>query len=162
MTCFGFCEVAVLSRYVKGLSRIVRWRIGKSALIAGTFSRIFAAPAMASPQPMPASLLEGSCRSGGLRESGSSGPSLQGDRALPRLEGGLQRVPGEARALDPEGELADPLEDRELAQGLRVHGRAGLARDHLVELVEEDVDLGPGLALDRVRHHRGGGLGDRA
>ena len=41
--------------------------------------------------------------------------SLRADRAL-AVEGGLQRVPGQARALDPGGELADPREHRELAE----------------------------------------------
>src|SRR3989442_8047724 len=46
---------------MSGLSRMVRWRIGKSALMAGTFSITFAGFAMRCPLAMTGSILESSC-----------------------------------------------------------------------------------------------------
>src|SRR3989449_10104793 len=40
---------------------MVRWRMGKSALMAGTFSITFAGFAMRCPLAMPGSILESSC-----------------------------------------------------------------------------------------------------
>src|SRR6267143_2307193 len=69
--------------------------------------------------------------------------SLQGHDLLLRLEGGFERVPWKARALDPDRKLGDAREDRELAQGLRVNGVAGAPGHHTVELLEQVVRLSP-------------------
>src|SRR5512136_3240251 len=114
MTCLGFWDVAVLSRYVSGLSRMVRCRMGKSFLISGTFRRIFAACAMDSTSRCDPAYLNPRV------------DSFKSHHVGPPLQGRLERVPGQAGALHPERELAHALEDRELPERLGVHGRARL------------------------------------
>src|SRR3972149_3192172 len=58
MTCFGFWDVAALSRYTRRRSRTFRWRIGKSALILGTLRRTFAGFAMLDLRANTRGLLE--------------------------------------------------------------------------------------------------------
>src|SRR5436309_7364795 len=82
MTCFGFWDVAALSRSTSRLSRMVRWRIGKSALMAGTFSITFAGFAMRCPLAMPGSILESSCDG----TSADAAPQFQFDEAVHRSE----------------------------------------------------------------------------
>src|SRR5438093_13288186 len=57
---------------------MVRWRIGKSALMAGTFSITFAGFAMRCPLAMPGSILEPSCDG----TSADAAPQFQFDQAV--------------------------------------------------------------------------------
>src|SRR5256884_3648575 len=57
---------------------MVRWRIGKSALMAGTFSITFAGFAMRCPLAMPGSILESSCDG----TSADAAPQFQFDEAV--------------------------------------------------------------------------------
>src|SRR4029450_2738936 len=80
------------------------------------------------------------------------------------LERGLQRVPGQRGALHAHRELADAPAGGEPAEaaGCVLPGARGVARDEVVEALEEPLHLLPALALERLRHHRGGGRRDRA
>src|SRR5512143_2200481 len=67
------------------------------------------------------------------------------------VERGVQRVPGEARALHARGELADAAEDGQLAER-RLDLLVDTARHHPVELLEQLPGLGHRLPLHRVGH----------
>src|SRR5207249_5398775 len=97
----------------------------------------------------------------GSGERPQTRPSLQGYGLLLPLQGRFEGVPGQARTLHADGELADAGQDRELAEGgVDRIPRAG--RDHLVESLEEAMGIRLRLALHRVRHQRCGGFRDRA
>src|ERR1700690_3606089 len=74
------------------------------------------------------------------------------------FQGGVERMPGERRALDAHGEFLDALQHRQLAD------LAGLARvgDQLVHVAEQGFRLFHALALDCLGHERGGGGGNGA
>src|SRR2546430_17536700 len=100
---------------------MVRWRIGKSALMAGTFSITFAGFAMRCPLAMPGSILESSC--GGASadaapqfqfgEGGPFDPGLAGDPLRPHLH----RPPRDP----PEGSVPPPPPGRPVEHTLVAH-----------------------------------------
>src|SRR3990170_1267039 len=77
-------------------------------------------------------------------------------------EGGLERVPGQARALHADRELRNAGERGELAEDGAVRGVPGIAGYHAVELREQSVGLLRGPPPQRLGHHRGRRPRDRA
>src|SRR6266496_3642255 len=72
-------------------------------------------------------------------------------------------MPRQRRTLDPYRKSRDSREHRELPQLPTAFGLLRrLAGDHVVEALEQLVDLASGLPLHRRCHERSGGLRDRA
>src|SRR3989442_9160968 len=121
MNCFGFWDVAALSRRTSLLSRTVRWRIGKSALMAGTFNRTFAGFAMRCPLAMTGSILESSCAGA----SPDPATQFQFDQAVdfdPVLDGDPPRHDlGRPEDDHPNGPLLPPPPRRHVEEHLVAH-----------------------------------------
>ena len=75
------------------------------------------------------------------------------------VQSGVQGVPGEGGAFDPDGEGTHALEDAQFAE-LCVGGDR--ARQELVHLIEELACFFDALAFDRLGHHGAGGGADGA
>src|SRR5262249_86829 len=78
------------------------------------------------------------------------------------VEGGLERVPREGRALHAHGELADAGEDGELAERAGRRADVGGRRQQAVEPLEEVLAVLERLPFEALGHHRGRGGRDRA
>src|SRR2546427_10677510 len=93
---------------------MVRWKIGKSALMAGTFSITFAGFAMRCPLAMPGSILESSCDA----TSADAASQFQLDEAVhfDRVLAGdsLRHHLGGPRDGHPEGFVLRPPSGRQL------------------------------------------------
>src|SRR2546425_11458783 len=116
------------------LSRMVRWRIGKSALMAGTFSITFAGFAMRCPLAMTGSILESSC---------------DGTSADPASEFQLDKAVHFDRVLDGDPlrhHLGGPQDDH--PEGLVLRHPAG--RNVEEQLVSHLADR---TLLDATQHH---------
>src|SRR5512134_110897 len=87
--------------------------------------------------------------------------SLGGNGLGLAVQGGVERVPAEARALHAGRELAHAGERGELAEFGGIGGRVVL-REQFVHAAEQPLGLGHGMALDALGQQRGGGDGDRA
>src|SRR5437016_6157323 len=154
MTCFGFWDVAALSRYTSRLSRMVRWRMGKSALMAGTFSITFAGFAIRSPLAMPGSILESSCDA----TSADAAPQFQLDEAVhfDRVLDGdsLRHHLGGPQDDHSEGFVLRHVTGRDVEEHPVAHLADGSLLDDLrVRFVEFDRGGGLGAGL-RVEHQR--------
>src|SRR5439155_10181588 len=81
-------------------------------------------------------------------------PSLRGHRFVDvTLQRRAQSVPGQCRALHPDGIVAHAGEYGELAEPGSGRPRRGLSSDKVMEALEESFRLGLGLPFDALRHH---------
>src|SRR5713226_3310620 len=80
-------------------------------------------------------------------------------RAVGFLQCLFERGPGEERALDAHWELLDAFQGFQITQLLGVHG---LAAHHVLENIDQLVDIVQRLRLHGFGHHRGRGLADGA
>src|SRR3989304_10059956 len=78
------------------------------------------------------------------------------------LQRGMQGVPRQGSALDPNREFAHAGKGCELSQFTRLEGRVRLAGEHFMEGVEKGLRFGLGLPFDAGGHQRGRGLGNGA
>src|SRR5437899_7095905 len=118
---------------------MVRWRIGKSALMAGTFSITFAGFAMRCPLAMPGSILESSCDA----TSADAAPQFQFDEAVhfDRVLDGdsLCHHLGGPQADHPQGFVLRHATGRHVEEHLVAHLAAGSLLDVVrVPFVEFD------------------------
>src|SRR3989454_2031864 len=134
---------------------MVRWKIGKSALTAGTFSIIFAGFAMRCPLAMTGSILESYC-DGTSADPASEfqlDEAVHFDRVLDR--DALRHHLGGPQDDHPEGLVLRHPAGRQVEEHLVAHLADGSLLDDLrVRLLEFDRGgrLGAGL---RIEHQRG-------
>src|SRR3989442_7730778 len=134
---------------------MVRWRIGKSALMAGTFSITFAGFAMRCPLAMTGSILESSCDG----TSADPASEFQLDEAVhfDRVLDGdpLRHHPGGPQDDHPEGLVLRHPAGRHVEEHFVAHPADGSFLDDLrVRLVKFDRGGGLGARL-RIEHQRG-------
>src|SRR3989475_9075724 len=135
------------------LSRMVRWRIGKSALMAGTFNRTFAGFAMRCPLAMTGSILESSCAGA----SPDPATQFQFDQAVDVdrvLDGDPPRHDlGRPEDAHPKALLLRPPPGRHVEEHLVAHPADAPVLDDLrIRLVEFNRGDGLGPPI-RIEHH---------